>query len=261
MLRKLLSLVMWMLVVVTAQAVETPAVAPEIVNLAGEQRMLSQRVAKAYAQLGLEVLPAAALEQLRESILRFELNLERIRPAAAAVQDGERRFERLAAAWRELRAAADVPVSRESALEVALRGDRVLAAAEALTASLTRAGGERTARVSHAGRQRMLSQRLVKAFMLYSWGADPARSRREMEETMRDFDAGLAALSAMPDNPPAARQELEEIALQWEWLRTALEVEGAVSYRLIVAEAGESILEATERLTRIYEQDAAARLR
>lgn len=258
MLGKLLAVVMWMLVAITAQAGGATVVPLDVVNAAGEQRMLSQRVAKAYAQLGLEVLPAAALEQLRAAILRFELNLDRIGPAASGVPDGEVRFARLVAAWRELRKAADEPVSRTSALEVSLRSERVLAAAESLAEALAGAGGAGAARVNQAGRQRMLSQRLAKAFMLYSWGGDAARTRHEMEMVMRDFDAGLAALSGVPDTSPAARQELDEVTLQWEWLRTALEAEGALSYRLIVVEAAESIFEATERLTRIYEQDAMA---
>ena len=44
------------------------------------------------------------------------------------------------------------------------------------------------------------------------------------------------------------------MALQWEWLQTAIAAEGATSYRLIVAEATESILESTLRITRMYEQ-------
>jgi hypothetical protein len=111
--------------------------------------------------------------------------------------------------------------------------------------------------VNRAGRQRMLSQRLAKAYMLRTWGVDSAALRDELEATVSEFGRNLAELGAYRDNSPEIRHELEEIGLQWEWLRTAIEAEGAVTYRLIVAESAEAILLMTDRLTRLYEQGYA----
>lgn len=257
MLRKLLSVVclFW---AIGVQAVDAPEVSAEVVNHAGEQRMFSQRLAKAYVQLGLEILPASALEQLRDSIVQFELNLERIRPTAERLPAAAQAFARLGSEWRALRVAADVAITRESALEVSRRSEDVLAAAESLVQALARERGMEGLRVNRAGRQRMLSQRLAKAFLLYAWGVDAEQSRREMEAAMREFDAGLSALVAEAGKSRAETAELEEISLQWEWLRTALEVEGAISYRLIVVEAADSILTATDRLARLYVQESAS---
>jgi hypothetical protein len=61
---------------------------------------------------------------------------------------------------------------------------------------------------------------------------------------------------ARPENTDQIRSELQNLALQWEWLQTAVSNEGAVSYRLIVAEASEAILTAANRITRLYDQIA-----
>lgn len=260
MLRKLLSL-MCLFLAFAAHAAGPMPVGDEIVNAAAEQRMLSQRLAKAYVQLGLEVLPASALEQFRDSILRFELNLDRIRPVAALVPASAPAFERLAKEWRALRAAVDVAVTRESALQASRQSVRVLDAAEALTQVLAQAGGAQASRLSLAGRQRMLSQRLAKAYLLYTSGNAAEQSRREMEQAMSEFAAGLSALAVNAASEHGEKAEIEEIGLQWEWLRTALEAEGAVSYRLIVVEASDSILAASDRLVQLYMQGSNSQVK
>lgn len=255
MLSKLYVLLWVMCLAVTAHAADE-TVSLATVNLAGEQRMLSQRLAKAYVQAGLNVVPVVANEQIRESITRFEGNLERLQSGiAGAGGEALSAYRGLAEEWAALRAAAKLPATRDAALAVSQNSVAVLERAEQLTQLVAlAAAGEAGMQVNLAGRQRMLSQRVVKAYMLYSWGAGAPEVQHEMESAAREFGAALAVLSALPDNTDSMRVELEEIALQWEWLQTALAGEGAMSYRLVVAEAADSILLATDRLTRMYEQ-------
>lgn len=258
MIRKLLVLLWALATVLAAHAAPQAVVSAADVNAAGELRMLSQRLAKAYAQLGLEVIPAVAIEQLQDSIGRFERNLERLQPLAAAAPSAAPPFARLVAEWSALRAVVAEPAEKERVLLASRHSLDVLESADRFAAALEAAvagGGAR--RVNQAGRLRMLSQRAAKAYMLYSWGADTAASRREMELAADEFGRGLDALATLPGNTADMRAELSEIALQWEWLRTALAVEGAGSYRLVVAEAADSILLATDRLARLYEQPEA----
>jgi hypothetical protein len=58
------------------------------------------------------------------------------------------------------------------------------------------------------------------------------------------------------DNNAPLREEIDKLALQWEWLRTALATEGAESFRLILAEGGDAILELADRVTLLYQQSA-----
>lgn len=254
MMRKLFVLLCALMAFMGAHAAAQPVVSPGDINAAGELRMLSQRLAKSYAQLALDVVPAAALDQLQDSILRFERNLERMQVLAAAVPPAASAVERLKGDWTALRAAVAEPADRTRALLASRRSLDVLESADRLVITLEGAADSGGARINQAGRLRMLSQRVVKAYMLYSWGADMAASRREMESAADEFGRGLTSLAALPGSTADMRAELSEIALQWEWLRTALLVEGAGSYRLVVAEAADAILAATDRLVRLYEQ-------
>lgn len=224
------------------------------VNLAGEQRMLSQRIASLYIQTGLNVMPALAKRQLGLATQRFEGNLATLKPVVAGSAEARRSYERLSGEWVGMKKAAAVAISRDAAVALSLRAETTLAAADDLTRVLENESNSAASRlVSQAGRQRMLSQRIAKSYLLRSWGVDSSEVRQELESATKDFSAGLVKLRASQVNNAEIRSELDEVAQQWEWLQASMSVDGAGYYRLIVAESSDAILEATDRITRLYE--------
>jgi nitrate/nitrite-specific signal transduction histidine kinase len=241
-------------IVPAAQAAADPALA---IDLAGSQRMLSQRLVKAYCQLALNVLPVAARQQMDDSIQRFERNLSELR-AAATSPPASAALERVGAAWRPLRKAATGMLAREAAGPLSAAAQEVLVAADELTRILE--GEARTplgGAINLAGRQRMLSQRMAKAYMLRALGHDSPALRRDMQSAADEFAAALATLKSNPDNTSEIRNELDDLALQWEWFRNAA-LDHSSSFHLIVAESGEAILQVADRLTALY-RDLARR--
>ena len=226
---------------------------PATINQASQQRMLAQRIVKAYSQIGLNVLPTAAMNQLTGALTTFDVNLLAL-DRSAGDDKVKRALADLALAWQPLKAGALSPISRERALELSRSAEAVEVAASRLAQLLQDQADTPTNRVvSLAGRQRMLSQRIAKAFMLMSWGVEAASVRDDLDAAANEFSGALAALQSRRENTDEVRCELDEMALQWEWLQTAIAVEGATSYGLIVAEATESILVSAERITELYE--------
>ena len=245
---------LWLALLFACSAFPAGASDAEAINLAGQQRMLSQRIVKSWCQIGLNVSPTLSKRQLDESLRRFEENLIILdslatSPEARSAQSG------LLASWTPLRASALGVIRQSDAATIDARAEDVLMAAERLTRALQDQASTPVNRwVNLAGRLRMLSQRLVKVYMLRQWGVDSALLRDELESVQSEFSGALATLQQRADNTPATRAELENLALQWEWLRTALATEGAESFRLILAEGSDAVLELADRVTQLYQQ-------
>lgn len=255
MLQALLRLWLFLALGCAAQLAQAAA-DDDAINLAGQQRMLSQRIVKSWCQIGLNVQPALSKRQLDEAIRRFEDNLKALDPASASPQ-ARTALAGLRAAWSPLRTTALGVIRQADAELIDARAEDVLMAAERLTLALQDQSSAPVSRwVNLAGRQRMLSQRLVKTYMLRQWGVDNARLRDEMESVQNEFSGALTAMQQRVDNSAAARGEIENLALQWEWLRAALATEGAESFRLILAEGGDAVLELANQVTRLYQQSA-----
>jgi nitrate/nitrite-specific signal transduction histidine kinase len=223
------------------------------INLAGEQRMLAQRIAKLYSQVGLNVLPSIAVSQLSIATSRFESNLKALVTVVAGSTEATSLFNRLTEEWQRLRSAASAPISSAAAETLARQAEVVLATAENLTQLIANQKKSDAGRlINQAGRQRMLSQRIANYYLLRSWGLDSVVVQQNLEASSNEFSATLTQLIARKDNSAEIQRELEEVSQQWDWLKASLSVEGASSYRLIVSESADAILDATDRITRLY---------
>lgn len=241
--------------VIAALALNLDALAADkgTINTAGQQRMLSQRIVKSYSQIGLNVLPERSRFQLDEAVRMFDDNLKQL--ATAATTDATRSsLEALAELWKPMRATASGKVELAQARKLDLQAEAVLQAADRLTLELQEIATSPEGRwVNIAGRQRMLSQRLVKAYMLRQWGIESANLRQQMESAANEFAGALDSLQRL-ENSPALRAELDSLAVQWGWMQASLASEGAVSYRLIVAEGSDSVLDLADRVTELLDQ-------
>lgn len=235
-------------------AESNPVTPAQLVNVAGRQRMLTQRIVKTYIQVGLGVTPELSRQQLAEAVRQFDHQLNQLRRGAtdAQIRQSITNMEKL---WLRFKTVATGPVNRDGAAALLGMDSELLGAAHELTQALQRRGNVSTARlVEISGRQRMLSQRLAKYYLARAWGVASMTDARALGSAHVEFDGALATLRSAPETTAEIRKELEAVALQWEWLKSALALEGAISYGIIVVGASDAILNCVELVTTLYEK-------
>ena len=227
-----------------------------LINVAGRQRMLTQRIVKAYLQLLLNVEPASTEEQRRRSIDRFEQQLTELERHEIGIAASEA-LEEVRNLWAQFRADALSDPDPAKTAQLRQDADRLLVACEAVVGALVDAAPHKLAEhVNVSGRQRMLSQRFSMLYMLMAAGLGSPSVQTELSRVRNEFEGALRWLRESEDNTPATREILDEMADMWLWLDGALKIQSDKYYPWIVADVSEKTLKAAETLTDLYAERA-----
>ncbi len=227
------------------------------INKAGRQRMLSQRMSKAWLMLGLDILPERGRTILKQSMTVFERQLLEL-ATLVPNEDVRQPLVRLGEEWQACKAILESPPSRDGESRLFEANEKVLAAAHALTQAYEKTSGTPVGRlVNIAGRQRMLSQRMAKFYLFRQAGVQPAKCQTELDKARRDFLAAHEILKGAPESGPAIRGELGLVAQQWLLFQHAVDNADPVDPKAAataVATTSERILEQMEIVVGQYER-------
>jgi hypothetical protein len=191
------------------------------VSTSGKQRMLSQRVFKAYAQQALAVLPERAGPVLSAS-------LEELRSANIALQTQaksgmEAELKSQALLIGKLAALVAAPPDAKTLKQAAALSEELLANAESVTQGFIKAGGEAPgAMVNLAARQRMLSQRAAAAYFAYQTEIKSPELKVRALAAAGQFKAALSVFEDAKAEFPLIADRLELARMQMIFFDNAL---------------------------------------
>jgi Type IV pili methyl-accepting chemotaxis transducer N-term len=151
------------------------------VNISGKQRMLTQRMAKAYMYIGMGVNLETASKEKANSIILFEENLKSLLnfTPTEKLKSALQKEETL---WKEYKKLITSEVTKENARQILETNTTILNACDEVVklyveyaGSLNKevegvSGAIIAENINTSGRQRMLSQRLTFYYAAYVWG-------------------------------------------------------------------------------------------
>lgn len=251
--RRLIQAATLMALMPAAYPVQAQIAMSTAINRTARFRALSQRCAKAYCQLYLEVLPDNGRDVLATAQRLIQTGFEDLSKGAfdkkvagllQVVQHEARALTGLLAA----------PPTKVTIAGVSAQSDRMLLAANSATEALAESSRQSSAKlVDLAGRQRMLSQRLGKSYFLLAAGMEPKPLRDQIASDSAEFRQALSALAAAPISTPSIRNELTLAESQWTFFASALQRKPEPEVLRTVATTTERLLEVMNNLTNLYD--------
>ena len=227
------------------------------INKAGRQRMLSQRIAKAYFQIGQKVDVDRSKKVLDASVALFDRQLVELKVFAPnpEIRETYLKLEKSWLTYKDLLLGA--PPSPENGRKITALSEEVLLLAHQGTEQLEKRSATTAGRLLNlSGRQRMLSQRMAKYYQASAWGIGDATMATALAKARREFSDAHAELLAAPSNTPQLKEALGLVGQQWFFFENALGQKSSADNRsqIAVATTSERILEEMESVVTLYER-------
>jgi hypothetical protein len=188
----------------------------KLIDIAGKQRMLSQRIAKDYLYAGKKIAPAKANKQLKESLdelvkahqtLVRSINDPDIKNLLAFVEMSTEDFK----------TTANEPFNIDNAQLVIDLSESMLEGSQYVVDSLKQTVKIKESKiVGTSGRQRMLAQRIAKYYIAYQAGIKDKNTVDQMKAAVKLFSESHEELMKNPANTPEINRKLNEIDRLWK---------------------------------------------
>ena len=187
-----------------------------LLDTAGKQRMLSQRIAKDYLYIGNKVAVSKANKQLKVSLGEFSAANKKL---MTVINDPEIQnlLTFVQMSFDEFNDLIKQPFNRDNAQLALDLSESILEGSQYVVDSLTAKMGKKTADiVNKAGKQRMLAQRIAKYYIAYQSGIKDKNTVDQMKEAVKTFSNNHRALMHNPNNTPTINQKLAQIDKLWK---------------------------------------------
>ncbi len=227
----------------------------DAINKAGRQRMLSQRMAKAWLALVHKTESGTAKLVLERSMALFDRQLAELK-AYAPNADLRKTYADLETAWSDYKALLVGKLPAQDGAAGLLSTDaRVLALAHQGTVQYEAVSSKPVGKlVNVAGRQRMLSQRMAKYFYAAALKVEPAQAQTEIGKARTEFLGAMELLRNAPEATAAIKDQLALADNQWLFFDMALKESNTASPKALsdVFVTSENLLSVMDRITGLY---------
>ena len=188
----------------------------KLIDVAGKQRMLSQRIAKDYLYVGRKVAVSKASKQLKSSIDKM---VSAHKVLVDSINDPEIKnlLSFVELSIEDFKATANEPFNLDNAQLIIDLSESMLEGSQYVVDSLKEnVKVKESAIVGKSGKQRMLAQRIAKYYIAYQAGIKDKNTVDQMKAAVFEFSEAHKALMTNPSNTPEINRKLNDIDRLWK---------------------------------------------
>ena len=188
----------------------------KLIDIAGQQRMLSQRIAKDYLYRGKGIAIDKADAQLKQSIQEFKQNQRKL---SQMINDPEIKnlLSFVNMSLEELAGIIQKPFNLDNAQLVLDLSESMLEGSQYIVDSVKNSLNIKESKtVAKSGRQRMLAQRIAKYYIAYQVGIKDKNTVEQMRKAVDDFSSTHKTLMQNKDNTATINQKLSRVDKLWK---------------------------------------------
>ena len=181
------------------------------VDVAGKQRMFTQRMLKDYTMIGMKNYFAKPKEDLTKIMGEFENHLQSLHDYTKneKIKKSTNRVKEL---WIPIKKTLNSIPQKESAGALQEALEELLKESNRVTVLFAKDAGEASGEIINiSGRQRMLSQRMASLYILKVWGIDDNKFKEKMDSTMKLFKTSLEELQKSKFNTDEITKLLSKV--------------------------------------------------
>ena len=224
----------------------------QLLNLAGKQRMLSQRIAKDYIYRGNNIAKTKANKQLEESMNRFLLAHKKLQ---SSVQDTEIKnlLSFVELSFSDLEDILANKFTMDNAQLILDLSESMLEGSQYTFDSLKKSFKMKESNLlDRVTEERMLSQRIAKYYISYQTGIKDKNTVDMMKQTVQQFSDNLDILMKNKSNTPQIDKKLKDINKLWKIVHKFYNNIEKGGLPLIVFNSTDKITKKMDEVTKMY---------
>ncbi len=228
--------------------------ASNLMDIAGKQRMLSQRIAKDYIYVGKKIATSKADKELKASLNEF---LKIHNELTMLITDSEIKnlLDFVALSSNELKEIANKDFTLDNAQLILDLTESMLEGNQYIVDSLKEVHKLKESNLlEKAAKERMLSQRIAKYYIAYQSGIKDENTVNSMKDTVKQFSENLDLLLKNKNNSVEINKKLKDIDKLWKIVHKFYNNIEKGGLPLIVFNTTDNITKKMDEITKLYIQ-------